>query len=185
MVTGGLLHGSQVSLSTHLGIDASHSEEPSRLHNGPRRAGSCQVSSGDMAFSGVIKSMGHSYGFIKCDETHATYQRDVFINLSVIGDDAYKALTCGSTVSFDVAVDEKGQPAKLHLDFDDNSFTVAETGQVASRLHRAARPSLSLPALHTLPSSHPAFTPCNPAFPVMQLWAAIPSTTSTKFEVHV
>ena len=82
-------------------------------------------------------------------------------------------------------VDEKGQPAKLHLDFDDNMFTVAETGQVASRLHRAARPSLSLPALHTLPSSHPAFTPCNPAFPVMQLWAAIPSTTSTKFEVHV
>ena len=78
-----------------------------------------------MAYKGVVKGMGKDYGFIECPEVYANYQRDVFINKVLVGDDVYWFINKGDTVSFDVTEDQKGQPQAVNL----VQLVNAKTGQ--------------------------------------------------------
>merc|ERR1719281_498022 len=59
-------------------------------------------------FVGRIKRFDplNGYGFIQCQETFKAYGRDVFLNQAVSGG----VPAIGNTVSFNIEVNEKGQP---------------------------------------------------------------------------
>lgn len=78
-----------------------------------------------MAFTGTVKSKGKEYGFVHCDETYATYQRDVFLNKLALGEQSYEALSPGMTVQFDVQLDPKGQPQAMNIAVTDTSGVAA------------------------------------------------------------
>jgi cold shock CspA family protein len=66
-------------------------------------------------YNGHVKSMGGSYGFISCPDTHAVYNRDVFIQKMKLTEPQWHALQTGHGVSFDVTLDDKNQPQAVNI----------------------------------------------------------------------
>lgn len=61
-------------------------------------------------FRGKVKSLqAAQYGFIECKETHGCFKRDVFVTTDLV-DSVVESCKVGSTVTFRIMKDPKGQP---------------------------------------------------------------------------
>lgn len=69
----------------------------------------------DEWYSGDVKSFNpmKGFGFINCEETFNSYGRDVFIHSNFVEDE--NALAVGALVSFQVALNAKGEPQATNL----------------------------------------------------------------------
>lgn len=63
-----------------------------------------------MTYQGTIKSLGKEFGFVTNPDLLQKYNRDTFINRSLIGEEHYMSLSCGETIQFDVFENPRGEP---------------------------------------------------------------------------
>jgi cold shock CspA family protein len=65
-------------------------------------------------YHGVVKSIGKSYGFIKCEDTYGLYNQDVYASADAL---AKSNCSIGNEMLFEVTVTPDGQPQAFNIQF--------------------------------------------------------------------
>eukprot|EP00438_Fugacium_kawagutii_P000679 Skav222331 [mRNA] locus=scaffold1249:388433:396573:- [translate_table: standard] len=102
-------------------------------------------------YYGILKSMGDTYGFIKCRRTQHLYTRDVYITKSDLPDGG----EVSKPVSFQVVLNERGRPQAREVRVEDTVPEESEDEQPEElqKAHSAPLPSTS--SAKSPPSSSP------------------------------
>lgn len=122
-------------------------------------------------YFGVLKSVGDTYGFIKCRRTHLLYNRDVYITKA----DLAEGWEISKPVSFQVVLNERGRPQARDVKSEETlpEETDEEQPEALQKAHSAPLPSTRSASKSPPASSPPRSLELKPLSAPTAPWADI------------
>ncbi|CAJ1434529.1 unnamed protein product [Effrenium voratum] len=133
-------------------------------------------------YHGVLKSMGDTYGFIKCRTTHQLYNRDVYITKSDLPD----VWALSGPLSFQVVLNERGRPQAREVRAEENAPEDNSEDEPAplQKAHSAPLPSVAKsPSVSSPTPSVPRSLELKPLSTPTAPWADIVDDDDIDFEM--